>query len=123
MRIYALSVIVFVVHPLYIAVNEAERDTPIGLYDDRPVAFALSFQFVQSETGDIHISKGLGLIELGENETEPLGMDGLNLRRTPLPKEQFQPLVREGLNHCADCNRHGYARQLRQLSRLSPLLL
>jgi hypothetical protein len=32
-------------------------------------------------------------------------MNGLNLRRTPSPKEQLQPLVHEGFNHCRDCNR------------------
>lgn len=96
--------VVFVVHVLSVVVDEAERHAPIGLHGNCPLAFALTSEFVESEAGDIHISNGLRFVELCQNEAESLGMDGLNSRRAPSPKEQLQPLVHEGFNHCRDCN-------------------
>lgn len=97
--------VIFVVHTLGIAVDEAERHAPIGLHGNGPLTFTLSFELVESKAGNIHISDGPGLVELGQNEAEPLGMSRLNPRGAPSPKEQLQPLVRKGFNHCCDCNR------------------
>ena len=70
--------VVFVVHVLGIAVDEAEGYPPVCLHGDCPLAFALTSEFVKSEARDIHIRDGLGFVELCQNEAEPLDMNGLN---------------------------------------------
>jgi hypothetical protein len=80
--------VVLVVHVLSIAVDEAEGYPSVCLHGDCPLAFALTSEFVESEAGNIHISNGPRFIELGQNEAKSLGMDGLNLCRTPSLKEQ-----------------------------------
>lgn len=104
--------VVFVVHILGTAIYEVERHASIGLHGDSPLAFTVSFELVESEGGDIHVSDVLSLVELGQNETEPLGMGRLNPCGAPPPKEQLQSLVRKGFNHDRDCNRSGYIQQL-----------
>lgn len=97
--------VIFVVHALGVTADEAERHAPICLHGDCPLAFAIAFELVELEAGDIHISNSLGLVELCQNEAEPLGMDRLNPRGASPPKEHLQPLVRERFNHCCNCNR------------------
>ncbi len=93
----APSMVIFVVHTLGIAVDEAERHAPIGLHGNGPLTFTVSFELVESKAGDIHISDGPGLVELGQNEAEPLGMSRLNPRGAPRRKNNSSPLCAKDL--------------------------
>ncbi len=91
--------VILVMHNIGIAIGKTECHTPIAADFHRPDAFAFAFQLVQGETGQIHVLGRFGLIQVGQDQAQPIGVFRLNSRFAPCAIEPFQPLVREASDH------------------------
>jgi hypothetical protein len=92
-------VIVLVVNLIRIASRETKRDAPVGLYGYWPSAFASAFEFVQAQRRDAQVVDGSGLLQLGQNQADSIGVLRLNAGFGAREEKLLQPLVRKALDH------------------------
>jgi len=91
--------VIFVIHNVGIAIGKTKCYAPIAANIDRPDAFTFAFQLVQREARQIHVLSRFGLIQVGQDQAQPIGMLRLDSRLTPGAIEAFQTLVRESPDH------------------------
>jgi hypothetical protein len=88
-------VIVLIVHQFDVSADELKRNPPAPAHPHRPNAFALAFERVKTQPGQVHISGGRGYGEPTEYEPQPLGVLSLNARLGAVLEEAGQALVFE----------------------------
>ena len=91
--------VIFVMHNVGITIGKIECYAPIAADFYRPDPFAFAFQLVQCKTRQIHVLGRFGLIQVGQNQSQPIGVFYLNSRFAPGAIEPFQTLVREAPDH------------------------
>ena len=84
--------VIFVMHNVGITIGKTECHAPIAADVHRPDTFAFAFQLVQRETRQIHVFGRFGLIQVGQDQAQPIGVLHLNSRFAPGAIESFQPL-------------------------------
>jgi len=68
------SVVVFIVNILNVRSRKFEGHAPVAAYTDSPTALPVTFQGVQFQSWQCHISRLNRNIEPAQDKTKPLGM-------------------------------------------------
>ena len=91
--------VVFIIYSVDVFLNKAERNSPISADPYRPSTFPIAFQFVQPETWQIHIPWSRSHVEPTQNQTQPVGVLGVNPGLGSRDKKPLQTFVLEAENH------------------------
>ena len=104
--------IVFVVDTLGIFAGECERHPPIAADLDRPSAFPSTLQFMEAQTGQVHVLRVRRRVERAQNQTQSIVMLGLNASLGASGEALFETFVPKAPNrHRNQCNVYGYRSQ------------
>lgn len=88
-----------------ILADETKGKAPIATDLYRPSTLTITNQFVQIQTGEVHVLRAGGSMQTAENKTESFSMLRLNASQTPLSKKTFQTFVFEGDDHVMSVTR------------------
>ena len=91
--------VILVMHNVGIAIGKTESHAPIAADFHRLDPFAFAFQLVQREARQIHVFGRFGLIQVGQDQAQPIGVLHLNSRLASSAIEPFETLVREAPDH------------------------
>ena len=64
--------VILVMHNVGIAIRKTECHAPIAADFYRPDAFAFTLELVQRETRQIHVLGRFGLIQVGQDQAQPI---------------------------------------------------
>jgi hypothetical protein len=93
------SMVIFIIYSVDVFLNKAERNPPISADPYRPSTFPIAFQLVQPETWQIHIPWSRSHVEPTQNQTQPVGVLGVNPGLGSHDKKPLQTFVLEAENH------------------------
>ena len=113
--------IILVVHINGIWAIEYKSYSPVATHSDGPAPTTLTFQFMEIETWQIHISRVCSGMEAAENQSNSAFMLRLDASLRPFQKELFKPLMFEILNHSSTVTR--YVTGVNYWRRITPLLM
>lgn len=91
--------VIFVIHNVSITTGKTECQAPIAADFHRPDSFAFAFQLVQCKTRQIHVLGRFSLIQVGQDQAQPIRMLCLNSRFAPGAIKPFQAFVCETPDH------------------------
>lgn len=96
--------VVFIINDLRIFPHEDERDSPVSADAHRPGAGTVADEFVQAKAWQVHILGRSRRVKTAEDQSEPVGVGGLNASSTAGFEESCQSLVLETSYHDGECN-------------------
>jgi hypothetical protein len=82
-------------HLTSILAYKAKGDAPVATHLYGPVAWPVTCQWVQIQTGKVHILRSFRGVQWSQDEPKPLGMLCLETRPSIRSEEAFQLLVLE----------------------------
>src|ERR1017187_8627808 len=95
------SMVIFVVHAIYVLPGTSERYAPVAAHRHGPRAFSGATQFMEIQAGQVHIARpGCG-IQAAEDEAEPVSVFCLNSRLDSGGEEPFDSFVSKPLDRHA----------------------
>jgi|GEM_PF-2835757 len=107
--------IIFIINNFSVSVLKTESNTPICLHGYSLGLFSFTLQFVEGKSRDLHVFDCPGLIKLGQDESQPLGMLCLDSRQTSGKEKFLQSFMRKTPYHLfivtpvfSHCNHIGY---------------
>lgn len=103
--------IILVINVNRILPFELECYAPVSADPYRPGSPAPTFEFMQVETGQIHILRRQGSMQSRQNESQLGSVRRLNSTFTSAHKEAFKSLVFKALDHAEKCNPRRYTCQ------------
>lgn len=98
------SVIVHVIDQDGVPILEGKNQSPVPADPYREVSLQGSMEWVQFPSRDVHIVRGLGVLQAGQDSGDLGSMVRLNSGLAPRFVESVQALVAETFNHTALCS-------------------
>jgi hypothetical protein len=91
--------IVLVIHRVSILADESKSDTPVAANFHGPITFTLTAQFMETQTGEVHILRAGGRLKAAKDKAQSSSVPWLNTSLAALGEETLQPLVFESRDH------------------------
>jgi predicted enzyme related to lactoylglutathione lyase len=91
-------VVILVVHALDIAAIEREGDSPVAADGHGPRALPLALQLVQVQAGQAHVAGYRGHAQATQNQSQPIGVLGLDSGLAPGGEESLHAFMPTGLD-------------------------
>jgi hypothetical protein len=89
------SVVVFIVNILNVGARKVECHTPVAAHPHSPAALPVTFQGVEVQAWQRHVSRFDRNIEATQDESQSTGVLGLNSGRRSAQEKPFQTLMSE----------------------------
>jgi hypothetical protein len=89
------SVVVFIVNILNVGASKFESHTPVAAHPHSPNTLPVTFQGVQAQPWQGHVSRFDRHIESAQDESQPPGVLGLDSGRSSTQKKALQTLMSE----------------------------
>lgn len=94
--------VVFVVNLIYVLVGTGERNAPVAAHLDGPRALSLATQFVEFQSGQVHIARACRRVQTAKDQAKPVGVFRLNPRFRASGEEPFDSFVPKPLDRHSD---------------------
>jgi hypothetical protein len=99
------SVVVFIVNILDIGAGKYKRNAPVPTHPDSPTALPITFQGVQLQSWQRHVSRFDRHVQPTKDEPKPTGVIRIYSGGRAVQEEAFQSLMSEFENrHRRNCN-------------------
>ena len=91
--------IILVINILRIAVYKPKRDAPVCLHRHRPSASPVPLELMKLEGRDVHVLDGSRLLQLSEDQPDPVRMVRLNTSLAARKEKPLHAFVDKALDH------------------------
>ena len=115
--------VVLVVHAIYVLPGTSERYAPVAAHRHGPRAFSGATEFVEIQTGQVHIARAGRGVQTAEDEAEAVSVLCLNPRPGSGSEEPLDAFVSKPFDrHAYECNLYGYRTQpaARRVASIAP---